>query len=256
MISKALLTCTAVGLLACSGVATAAYPEDPDAWKFDAQLYLWGASLSGKTVTGQGAEASFGDILDSLEMAFMGTFAAQKGRWGMLADVIYLDLENTESATLPGPPPLLVDAKVEMKGWIVNLLGGYAVMQSERNAFNVVAGARYLNLDADLSIVDSNSGTSLVQLSESEGAWNGVIGLQGQAGFAKRWYVNYVLDVGTGDSDFTWQALVGLGYEFKHLDLKFGYRHLAWEFDDSDTFGQAFSELEISGPYAGIKFKF
>ena len=247
-------------LMVFSGNAFAAYPEDPDKWKFDAQIYLWGASLGGKTAAGEGVDASFGDLLDNLEMAFMGSFSAKKDSWSMLADIIYLDLETTESATLPpgvaGPGPVPVDAQVELKGWVVNMLGGYSIVQSEQNTFTLTAGARYLDLDTNVNIAASGGGASLVQLSESDGAWNGVIGLQGQVGFATRWYLNYLLDVGTGDSDFTWQALLGLGYAFEHLDLKFGYRHLAWEFDDSDTFGKAFSELEFSGPYAGIKFKF
>ena len=250
MNSKSLFILAAFSLLVVlPGAASAAYPEDPNAWKFDAQIYLWGASLGVETVTGVGIEDSFGDILSDLEMAFMGTFAAQKGKWAMIGDVIYLDLEQKESTQ--GPPA--VDAKIELKGWIVNLMGGYALMQRERNVLNLAFGARYLGLDTDVNL---NVDSTPFQLSKSDGAWNGVVGLQGEAGFAKHWYFNYLLDVGTGDSELTWQALAGLGYEFKNLDLKFGYRYLAWEFDDSDTFGKAFSKLDISGPYAGIKFKF
>jgi len=260
MISKLLSVTAALALLACSGIASAAYPEDPNKWKFDAQIYLWAAGMKVKTVTDNEIDISFSDIFDNLEMAFMGNLAAQKGKWSMAGDFVYLDLEKKESTTVNPPPPpnsdVAVDAKVGLKGWVINLFGGYALVQSDRNALNLVAGARYLDLDTRLRVNSSDDGTALVDQSIPDSGWDGVIGVQGQAGFAERWYFNYLLDLGAGNSDITWQALAGLGYEFKNLDLKFGYRHLAWKFDDSDAFSKAFTDIEISGPYAGVKFKF
>jgi hypothetical protein len=46
--------------------------------------------------------------------------------------------------------------------------------------------------------------------------------------------------------------LAGLNYRFSKVDAAFGYRYLKWEFDDDDTF----DDLDISGPYAGIRFSF
>ncbi len=171
--------------------------------------------------------------------------------------MIYLDLEHKESTTVNAGPGLSipVSAKIGLDGWVVNLMGGYAIVQRERNTLFLVAGARYLHLDTDINL-DLSSTLPSFDLSESGSAWNGVIGVQGQAGFARHWYFNYYLDVGTGNSELTWQALAGLGYEFKNLDLKFGYRYLEWQFDNSDTFGKAFTQLDIGGPYAGIRFKF
>lgn len=256
MISRFLPVTAALALLACSGIASAAYPEDPYAWKFDAQIYLWGAGMKVKTITDTEVDVSFGDLLDNLDMAFMGTFGAQKGKWSALGDVIYLDLEKKENGVTPGPGQQPVDAKLGLKGWIISLYGGYALVQSERNALNLAVGARYLDLDTKLKVNQSDNGTSLVDESIPDSGWDGVIGLQGQAGFAQNWYFNYLLDVGTGNSDFTWQALAGLGYAWNTVDVKFGYRHLAWEFDDSDAFSEVITDLEVSGPYAGVKFKF
>ena len=36
------------------------------------------------------------------------------------------------------------------------------------------------------------------------------------------------------------------------FDAGVGYRHLEWDFDNDDTF----NDLNISGPYAGAKFRF
>lgn len=141
---KSLTVLAILSLLATiSGAASAAYAEDPDKWKFDAQIYLWGASMGVDSATGNNTEVSFGDLLDDLEMAFMGSFAAQKGKWAMLGDVIYLDLEHKESTTVNAGPGLAipVSAKIGLDGWVVNLMGGYAIVQRERNTLFLVAGA-------------------------------------------------------------------------------------------------------------------
>ncbi len=50
----------------------------------------------------------------------------------------------------------------------------------------------------------------------------------------------------------TWQALGGVGYRFSKADLVLGYRHMEWNFDGNSVF----DDLDISGPYAGVKFVF
>ena len=89
------------------------------------------------------------------------------------------------------------------------------------------------------------------EYSDSEHVLDGIVGLRGMTALSDKWYVNYHADIGTGDSDLTWQALVGLNYRFSNVDAAFGYRYLKWELND-DTF----DDLDISGPYAGVRFGF
>ncbi len=59
-------------------------------------------------------------------------------------------------------------------------------------------------------------------------------------------------DVGTGDSDLTWQALAAVNYRFEKVGVVVGYRYLDYDFDDSDVF----DDLNLSGPFVGVKFRF
>jgi len=68
----------------------------------------------------------------------------------------------------------------------------------------------------------------------------------------KKWYLPFYGDVGTGDSDLTWQVLAGIGYKFKWFDVVAAYRYLDWDFDDNP----AIDDLNFSGPIVGIKFVF
>jgi hypothetical protein len=46
--------------------------------------------------------------------------------------------------------------------------------------------------------------------------WDAVIGIKGRVNFGadQQWFIPYYLDIGTGDSDLTWQAVAGAGYQF------------------------------------------
>ncbi len=83
--------------------------------------------------------------------------------------------------------------------------------------------------------------------------WDAVVGVRGQFNLSKRWFIPYVLDVGTGDSDYTWQALAGVGYEFNKFKLLAVYRYMHWEFDDSF---KLLEDLTVKGPAVGAIFTF
>jgi hypothetical protein len=219
-------------------------------WDFNAAIYLWGAGIGGTTVTGDDIDVSFSDIIENLEMAFMGTLGARKDKWSLLADFIYLDVSADESTTanLVGEP-VTVDVEVGLKSWIITAGGGYSFMESDATRLDLFAGARYLWMDADL---DFAIGPTTLEYSDSGDTLDAVIGLRGNTQLNDKWYLTYHADVGTGNSELTWQALAGLNYRFEKLDGVFGYRYLKWEFDDDDTF----DDLDISGPFAGVRFRF
>jgi hypothetical protein len=68
----------------------------------------------------------------------------------------------------------------------------------------------------------------------------------------KNWYVPYYLDVGTGESNLTWQALGGIGYRFSKVNVLAQYRYLEWDFDDDALI----DDLNIQGPFVGFEFLF
>ena len=140
-----------------------------------------------------------------------------------------------------------------MASWIVTLAGGYAAVKSEGAVLSVIFGARYLDLDAHLEF-DINGLKE--PFSGAGHVWDGIVGMRGRVDLSKRWYFSNYLDMGTGASDFTWQALPGFAYQFKLLDVAFGYRYLDWSFDENDPGGETFADLDVGGPYAGVKFKF
>jgi hypothetical protein len=157
-----------------------------------------------------------------------------------MGDVIYLDVEDDEDVA-PG-----VKTNVELRGWVVTPSVGYNLVETKKVRFDILGGARYLWLRADLDL------TGFPSLSAKGHVWDGIGGVRGRLTLGERWFIPFYGDVGAGDSDLTWQVFGGVGYKFKKFDLVLAYRYLEWDFDDDS----AIDDLDFSGPFLGIKFRF
>ena len=114
--------------------------------------------------------------------------------------------------------------------------------------FEVLAGARYLSLETPLGFTGPGP---IENLTPSDDAWNGIVGVRGTHDFTDKWMGTYHLDIGAGDSDLTWQGMAGLAYKFDKYALHAGYRYLDW-----DHGGKAFDDLNLGGVFAGVRFIF
>ena len=265
VLRRFMLSLLCAGALTLASAVPAAAPEassgdrvewfggaPADRWVYGAEVYMWGASVGGDTTSGDRVDIDFGDLFKDLQLGFMGTVAAARDKWTLFADLIYLDVEDDTKGTidiLGNPVPTKVD--VELKGFITTLGGAYSFLDTDTTRLNLVAGARYLWLKADLDVEVGGLGD---EGSDSGTVWDGVVGLRGKTDLAKKWYLTYYADVGAGDSDLTWQALAAINYRFQKVDAVLGYRYLDWDFDEGDMLN--FDDLNLSGPFAGFKFRF
>jgi len=249
MISTVALLAIAGNVLMAGGDIAPVEPVVPDvvvsdSWKYDAAIYVWGAGIEGEAANGAPIDMSFSDILDNLDMTFMGNFGAQKGKWTLRTDVIYLKVGDKPDVYVPPIDATLTN--MQLKSWVVTPTVAYRVMESEKLDLDIVAGLRYLYMKPKM-VFDN-----IVEVSDSESVWDGIVGLRGQYDLNEKWYMPFQIDVGTGDSDVTWQAFAGVGYEYENFDLIAGYRHMEWDFDT----GEPLKDLSMSGPIIGAKYRF
>lgn len=241
-------------------------------WQWDATVYLYLPSIGGETSfppggSGPALDVSADAILDSLNFAFMGALGAHKGPWGVATDVIYLDLGSSKKGTrdfgigqVDLPASVDGDFNYDLTGWLWTLTGSYALVQQERVSMDVLAGARMLDLEqtlrwqlnGDISTLPlpGRSGTSTVEATQ----WDAIVGLKGRASFGAEgnWYVPYYLDVGTGDSDLTWQGMAGLGYRFDSVEVTAVWRYLDYDLGDNTPI----TSIDFNGPALGFTFRF
>ena len=228
-----------------------AEPEsESDGWKFGGSVYLWGAGVKGTDADGDEIDVSFTDILKDLDGGLMGGIAARNGKWTLLADLIYLSIHQETSSTVNiAGSSVKTDVDAKLKGYVSTFGAAYRIIEEEDVTLDLLGGGRYFQLDLDL---DAEIGGSESKSSDSYYVLDGIVGAQVLYNLNEKWYVSCYADVGTGDSELTWQVWPGVGYRLDSVDLVAGYRHLAWETDD----GESIDDISFSGPMIGLKFNF
>jgi hypothetical protein len=253
-------------LLGCTAVPTLAQAP-PDEWKFTAVLYGYAATLTGSATFATGTPANItvdpNQLLHSLNFAIMGAFDAQRGSWGLFTDIMYLDASGSKTATrvlsvggVAIPGSVTANASLDVKSTVWTLGGSYRIAATPEATFDLFAGARDLVLDQHLTYQFSADVGPLVGPGRQGSAesnpnnWDGIIGAKGRLmlGDAHAWFVPYYLDVGTGASQLTWQALGGVGYTFSWGEVIGVWRYLDYHFSKDS------SSLSMNGPAIGVAF--
>jgi len=184
-------------------------------------------------------------------MGFMAVVGARKESFSFLIDFISLDVSDSTNDQIGS---VGVNTHIDLQGLVLTPVVGFQFLENDTIQAEVIAGARYLGLDTDLKFrnADLNATSFNKDASKSGDNWDAIIGLRGQIHFASNWYIPLQIDIGAGDSEFTWQFAGGVAYQFKYCDVVVAYRYLSWDFDDNDVF----DDLNFSGPMAGLKFSF
>ena len=250
-ISSLLLCGQASGVMAQSA--------EQDQWQHKAAIYLWGADIGGTTGSGQPVDIGFSDLVDNLEAGFMFAYKARKNKWSFGADLLYLDVSKSETLNLIPPigPGIGVnaEAKIDLESLVVQGGGAYNIYQNEVLLLDVMVGARYLDLSGDVNLTFSPGITDQainIEESLSDDVVDGIVGLTGSIKLGERWTMPFHADVGTGDSDITWQAFIGIKYRAWDLvDFGLAYRHLDW-----DIGGDVIDDISFGGPQLGVIFRF
>ena len=116
-----------------------------------------------------------------------------------------------------------------------------------------MAGFRYLTMDGDLTLELQGADGRFSRrhkVSMDQDTWDGIVGVRGEILFPDtHWFIPYYLDVGTGDSNWTWQALLGVGYRFNWGEVTVAMRSLSYDFDKNDA------DLTLVGPGLGVGFR-
>lgn len=223
-----------------------------DDWTYDATIYGWLPSLSGTVNTSQG-DLDFGSAgsidLDNLEMAFMGTFEAWNGQWGVLGDLLYADVSAPKDTPFGA---LFSSAKVETKVSAFSGYLAYRVVDNPDVTVDLAAGFRAFGLDVDTTL---NAGTLPTETASISDSWvDPLIAARANWRISDKWSASAFADVGgSGGSSMTWQALATANYAFnENWSARFGYRYMNIE----KTIAGKDTSLGLSGPLLGVTVRF
>jgi hypothetical protein len=221
-----------------------------DGWKFDlAPFYLWAVTLDGDVGVGpvdQSLEADFGQIWENLEAVVTAHFEARKGSWGGIIDFSYMNL--TPGDTLPNG----VTVGVDLTNSMVELDGFYSIAK-DAHTFDIIAGLRWTEQKTDISITPPG-----VTGGVKADWWDPIVGARWIWGFTPKWQLTARGDIGGFGvgSDFTWNASALVVWQpWKHVALAAGYRALDQDYEDGEGLDRYKWDATMSGPIAGIDFR-
>ncbi len=275
---------SSVVLATVGGGAAAEEAPGAEGWEFQLTPYVWLPTISGELnyqspggggTSGSGAprvDVGPTDWLELLNGVFLLQGEMRRNRFLLFADVVYLELESDDdrvrSVSAGERDPVRVERSSNLKtqtdidGFTMTLAGGYKAFETGHSFLDVFVGARFFGLEAasrwELSTDISRPRGETVLAREGsvendQESWDAIVGIKGVHSIGSgKWSLPYYLDVGTGDSDLTWQLIAGASYAFGWGDLIMSYRH--FEYDGGP--GGLMQEFSFSGPVVGGRFHF
>jgi len=239
-----LTICVAITLLTPMAVAQSTSIE----WQFSIAPYLWAAGMDGTMSIAEFEEdfdVPFSDIIENLDLAFMGHFDMRNERWVLSSDLIFVDLESSEDLSEG-----TVTAGLDLT--LLEVAGGYRVSP----AVTLLAGARWVDMGADLhyagEVVDDGAGAGK--------SWiDPLVGVQVFTPLSERWWIGLRGDVGGFGvgSELTWQAYANIGFKTSDLITVFaGYHAIDIDYDEGGGLQLIALDVLVSGPQLGVAFTF
>jgi hypothetical protein len=251
---------TFVILVFCMPVNTLAFEqaESSGGWEMSLTPYAWLAGINGdSTVKGRksSTDADFPDIFANLDFAGMLHFEARKIKWTLFADAVYLDL-SADAEVGRFEPELGIQAAVVEFGGMYRLINRPVGRRVGSSLFvELLAGGRYINMKSDIDF------ENLPDVDKSKNWVDPFIGGRAIVDLAGNSVILCRLDFGgfgIGEaSDFTWNALAAWGYDVTDsIRVWLGYHALGIDYETGKDPDDLKVDLQISGPVAGVGFRF
>jgi len=158
---------TAVGAVALASILSASIAH-AETWGVTTRVYAWVPEISQQaplTLPDGEFIVPKSDVLDTLDMAFMGNIELRNDRWVLLADVVYSENSDKRSNSFDlglgnGIATVNARARANLKSWTFNVDVGYNVFENNGPFTDVLIGTRYVDkkttlaFDATFSPID------------------------------------------------------------------------------------------------------
>lgn len=238
--------------------AAYAQQDTNDTWHYELTPYLWATRMSGDVKTAAlpntHVDMKFGDILENLDMGFMGSFEARKSQWGLLFDGMYMKVSDSAQSTNPENGPF-VNANARIKQTM--LAGAVAYRAYDAGStIDVIGGLRYNKIHVDAHIEASGNGMNPAIDRSGTRSWvDPYIGLRATVPVTEKLNAIAYGDIGgfSIGSEFTTQVMLGFNYAHsKSTSMNFGYRYMDIDYEH----GGFRYKMVNDGIYTGLTFKF
>ena len=224
--------------------------------------YLFATEISGETSVGNttaDVDVGFDDILENLDLGFMGFVEHRRDQWVLLADIAYLKLKDDSSSTVGRA--VEVDLEAELEQTVLSGFAGYRVYGSDSadSEINVdlFLGVRHTTLEIGLDLDLAIGNRSPSRTRDGDEDWiDAVVAARVEADYRNGWGGLLWLDLGEGSDSSSYQFVALLSYESgEHWKYFGGYRFLNLDYDTGSGDSTFAVDLDYSGPMFGVAYQ-
>jgi hypothetical protein len=221
--------------------------------------YGWLPSITldqsgGDPANGGGGGLSGNSLLDMTDSFFKFRAEAARKRWGLSFDYITLSLSDETTLTARPPLNLAIDIEAELDLDVLEF-GAFYRPSGEIAGLNYLLGIRQISADKTLFIMPSIGPAQRVD-TDAE-VTDVYLGARYLHQFSDRWSGAIRGDYSFGDSEGTLNLLASVGFHVAGaFSLQGGYRHAVIEFEVDQAGDTVNTEIELSGPFVGLVFRF
>jgi opacity protein-like surface antigen len=210
-----------------------------DSWEHELTTLLWASSLDGRESIGPvsvDVNASFGDLVEFLDVGGALRFTAQRERIGWFIEAGYVELSE-DTTVLTVPTGVEFAQTIAEAGLSFDLVDHFAIY----------GGARYQALDVEIT-------NALLRSIRRDVDWiDAIAGARWTPIETDAWRAWLRADIGAGGSELQWLAETGLAWRFaSSWSAQLAYRILDVDYE-SDRFGY---DMRQSGLLLGIGVRF
>ena len=177
----------------------------------------------------------------------------------MFTDVLYLNVAGSKSQTRDFnighegiPASTTADLNLDLKGIVWTIAGEYRVASDSTWTVDALAGARMLGVkptldwsfQGDIGPIPESGRSGSKEIKSN--LWDGILGVKGRFAISddRRWNIPFYFDVGTGQTQLTWQAAAGVSYSYNWGDVIALWRYLGW----NNSSSKQIESLNFNGP--------
>lgn len=240
-----------LALTLCAAIQPA-YGQSESSWSNQGLIYLLGPTLDGTSGIGPidtDVDMSAGDVFDNLDGAFLGMYRGEGERWGVLVDIVYMDLKADGSGDGGA-----FSGEVEVEQTTAIASATYRLSPTTQ----LMAGALYNDVSAGISL---EGPTDRIREQSAGDDWvDPIVG------------VLFETPIGAGNWSFTGSAQIGgfgvgadlvtiltgsFSYRFNNWSsIDIGYRYLDFDYEDGDGLDRFKFDMKEHGPAVGWRFDF
>lgn len=243
------------------GISAAALLSGPaaaqDRWETAGTVYLWFPAAIQELITDREIKLDRADLVENLEFGLMGEITARRGDWLVGGEVFYTAVSKDDALdfTIQSGSPDLDDIRVvgDVAATTTMLQGfaGYKLLDDAQGRVYGTAGLRYASFDTEIDVSTDNAA---FQLDDTITLLDATVGLRGRANLAENWSLPFIVDVGAGTSQFTFNMFAGLSYDFGQNSVTVGYRKLEWLLNEDDE--DLLKRIQFNGPLVAYTRRF